>query len=106
MSLHEREPLDFGGAAARNCLFGRASVLANLRNGSVKEIDSGEMTGVFQQRFPFAKQIGTHFLVVTSRWDDRTAPGEDFGACHQMGRSGYQQYAWQDPGDPGPPFGA
>ena len=64
------------------------------------------MTGVFQQRFPFAKQTGTHFLLVTSWWDKRSAPGEDFGACRQMGRSGYQQYAWQDPGDPGPPFGA
>ena len=79
---------------------------AMLLKGSTHSMDAGEMMGVFQQRFPFAKQTGTHFLLVTSRWDNRSAPGEDFGACRQMGRSGYQQYAWQDPSDPGTPFGA
>jgi hypothetical protein len=68
--------------------------------------DSDEMTGVFQQPFLFAKQTRTHFLLIFSRRDNRRAPGEDFGARRQMRRSGHQQCAWQDPGDPSPPFGA
>jgi len=69
-------------------------------------LDSAEMTGVFQQPFLFAKQTGTHFLLITARWDNRSAPGEDFRARRQMRRSGYQACAWPDPGDPGPRFGA
>jgi hypothetical protein len=69
-------------------------------------LDSGEMIGVFQQRLPFAKQTRASFLLTTSRWDNRSVPGEDFGACRQIRRSGHRQCAWQNPGDPGPPFGA
>jgi len=61
--------------------------------GTVNVKDSGDMRGVFQQPFLVAKQARTHFLLITSRWDNRSAPGEDFGARRQMRQSGPQQCA-------------
>jgi hypothetical protein len=48
---------------------------AREEGGSVNCLDSDDMMGVFQQPFPFTKQTRTHFLLITSRWDNSSAPG-------------------------------
>jgi len=57
-------------------LFVTMALEGSTIGGLMDSIDSGEMAGVFQQCFLFAKQTRTQFLLITARWDNRSAPGE------------------------------